>query len=375
MAQPRGPDAERQQRKFAFLVWLLLAATTAAQIPWLASMSRLGIDSAYLASFFVIANAQLVIRLRFLPRPEPPPSWWERWVIWPYFTWTVWAGWYLPVGIADLCFPLRSEVRLFALFGSALAALYSTGVPYRRVVIREIQIAIEGLPAAAHNMRLLQLTDLHLGPMVPERRASRWMDKVNTLDVDHVLLTGDLVASGTEFIPALTRVLSRLKPRGSIFAIMGNHDYFGQAGQALIEMHESLGHTLLRNRSTELCSGLRIAGVDDAWRKLTDLDSALSEVDSLDKVILLSHDPDLFPDSAAQGVSLQVSGHVHGGQIAIPGLGRSGSILRLFSVPWISGHYRLATSQMWLGAGVGTTGIPVRVGVPSELVVLKLVPE
>ena len=72
---------------------------------------------------------------------------------------------------------------------------------------------------------------------------------------------------------------------------------------------------------------LRIAGVDDAWRKLTDLDSAL-EVDSKDNVILLSHDPDLFPASADQGVSLQVSGHAHGGQIAIPGFGRSGSILR-----------------------------------------------
>ena len=93
--------------------------------------------------------------------------------------------------------------------------------------------------------------------MVSERRASRWMDKVNTLDVDHVLSPAtQSPAERSSFLPSLSAL--RLKPRGSIFAIMGNHDYFGQAGQALIEMYESLSHTLLRNRSTELCpvSGL-----------------------------------------------------------------------------------------------------------------------
>ena len=373
MPNTPAPDTERQQRKFAALVWLLLAVTTVAQLPWLVSLTHYGATPGPLVLVFLLANSQLALRLHYLPKPDPPPSWWERWVIWPYFTWTVWAGFFVPFGIADWLGHLSDEARLGALLITAFAALYTTGVPIRRVIVREIVVNIRNLPAKADGLRFAQLTDLHIGPMAPERRARQWIERVNALDVDHVLITGDLVASGTEFIPALSRTLSTLKPRGQVFAIMGNHDYFGDAGQMLVDMHTTLGHVLLRNTSVELCNGLHIAGVDDAWQKLTDLQKALSAIPEHGKTILLSHDPDLFPLSAANGVDLQVSGHVHGGQIAIPWLGRRGSVLRLFGVPWISGLYQIDHSQLWLGSGLGTTGIPVRVGVPAEIPIIKLV--
>ena len=374
MARPPASDTKKQQKKFALIVWLLLAATTAAQIPWLYSIAQFAVPVSYLAAGFIVANSQLVLRLWYLPKPSPPPPWWERWVIWPYFIWTIWAGLYLPFGLSDMAFALAPETRIVGLSIALVCALYSTGIPIRRVVIREVDIPITDLPSSMHGVRFAQITDVHLGPMAPERRVARWIEKVNALQVDHVLLTGDLIASGTEYIPALSRVLGELNPRGHVFAIMGNHDYFGDASVALLQMHENLGHTLLQNRSFQLTPGFSVAGVDDAWRKLTDLDAALRDVPTNDIVLLLSHDPDLFPDSAARKVTLQVSGHIHGGQLAVPFCGRGGSVLRLFRVPWIQGLYRIAESQLWVGAGLGTTGIPVRFGVPSEIPVLRLIP-
>ena len=365
-------DTEAQRRKFARIVWLLLACTTAAQLPWLYSIHQLSVPRAYLIGWFVFANSQLLLRLRYLPKPGPPPSWWERWVIWPYFTWAIWAGFYLPVGLYDCTFDLPTSGRVIGLIITALMSLYSTGVPYRRVVVRTANLTLPNLPPEASGMRLAQVTDVHLGPMVPEHRVTQWMHRINDLDVDHVLLTGDLITSGIEHIPSLKRALSVLRPKGYVYTIMGNHDYFGDASEELLKMHEELGHIVLRNRSVQITPGLHISGVDDAWRRLTDLDAALSEIPDSACTILLSHDPDLFPESAKRAVSLQVSGHIHGGQLAVPFCGRAGSILRLFGVPWIQGLYSLHTSTLWVGAGLGTTGIPVRFGVPSEIPVLQL---
>jgi uncharacterized protein len=249
----------------------------------------------------------------------------------------------------------------------------AAGLPWRRVVVRVIEIQVANLPPAFEGYRIAHLTDLHSGPLVPERWIRSWSEKTNALTPDLIALTGDLIAAGDGFIPQLERGLTPL--RAPVMAVLGNHDYFGRASAALRAMHARLGHELLDNRHIVLTRGedrLVLAGTDDTWTGSDDLDAALEGAPRDVPVVLLAHDPILFDAAVTRGVDLQLSGHVHGGQVAIPGLGLAGSPLVWMGFTFVRGLYRRGRSQLWLGAGLGTTGAPIRVGVPSELPLLIL---
>ena len=319
----------------------------------------------------------MVIRMRFLPRPEPPPLWFERYVIWSYFGYSVTCLYFAPGAI--LAWVLGAGDAVFWGWMAASVALgaYSVGLPWRRVRVTRTDIPIVGLDPAFDGVLLALLSDLHVGPYTPEARARRWIQRANALRPDYILLTGDLIASGERFIEPLERSLAELRPTRGVFAIMGNHDYFGPGvGDAIVNMHRRLGHQMLRNEHVVLRTGsgrLVVAGVDDTWRQLSDLGEALAGAPSDVPVVLLAHDPDLFAEAISHGVDLQVSGHTHGGQLAIPFAGRRGSVLALFRLPWIQGLYQRGRSRLYVSAGLGTTGAPVRIGMASELPLLRII--
>jgi predicted MPP superfamily phosphohydrolase len=154
---------------------------------------------------------------------------------------------------------------------------------------------------------------------------------------------------------------------------MGNHDYFGD-GEPLVTLLRKAGAVVLRNEGRTVTRGgdtLFVAGVDDTWTRRADLLRTLADRDPSACTLLLAHDPDLFPLAARQGVNLVLSGHTHGGQVALPffpkllGLGKLAHRFHL-------GLYREGNSSLYVHPGLGTTGPPIRVGVAPEIAILTL---
>jgi hypothetical protein len=238
--------------------------------------------------------------------------------------------------------------------------------------LRERVVRVEGLPPELDGYRIGQISDVHCGPHVPERRVASWVARLNALDLDLVAVTGDLITHGSSHVEAVARALGGLRAKDGAFACMGNHDYFTD-GEHLIRELERWGLTVLRNRGVVVERGgarLYVAGVDDTWTSRDDLARALRGRPEGAPTVLLAHDPELFPEAQARAVDLTLSGHTHGGQLGVPGVSRLS--LARFITRWTAGLYRQGRSWLYVNRGVGTTGPPARLGAPAELAVLTL---
>ncbi len=349
----------------------------ATQLPTLWFATRLGLPVWAAVAVFVGFNGAIVLRIRWLPKPDPPPVWFERYVIGAFFVYAVVGLYFAPGLIVLWAVSAPDWVGAAALFVCVLLSLRANGIPYRPVAVRRISIPIRGLPEALEGLTLAQMTDTHAGPFVGERTLRRWVAMVNREQVDYVCLTGDLIASGAGFVTLLGTTLSGLQAKRGILAVMGNHDYFEpRKGAAMIEMLETIGAKVLINDHIVVDGGLAIAGIGDTWRKEKDLKADIPRTvnavaDGL-PIVLLAHDPETFEGAAEHGVDLQLSGHLHGGQLAIPFLGRRGSPLAWLT-PFVQGIYRIGDSVMYLSAGLGTTGAPIRIGMMAELPIITLI--
>ncbi len=199
------------------------------------------------------------------------------------------------------------------------------------------------------------------------------MRRANALDVDLVALTGDYVTSGTAFHHDIAAVLSELRARDGVFAVLGNHDYFGE-GEPMISMLREGTVTVLRNEHRTISRGddrLVVAGVDDTYTRRADIARALRGREPGLPVVALAHDPQLFTELARCGAALVLSGHTHWGQLALPFVAERVNLSRL-SYRYHAGLYSSGASTLYINPGLGTTGPPVRLGAPPEITVLRL---
>jgi predicted MPP superfamily phosphohydrolase len=296
-------------------------------------------------------------------------------VLWPFFIW-----WMVALLFALLApFALVAAALLHAgtdraLAGTIAAAGLGVAVSLRqRPRVRAVDVFIADLPAAFDGYRIAQISDLHCGPFASERRVADWVAAVNRLDADLVAVTGDLITSGPEYVSVVTAALGKLTARDGVFAAMGNHDYFTE-GDTVAEGLANAGLTVLRNRGVTIRRGeapLYVAGVDDTWTHRHDLGAALAARPGAAPVVLLAHDPALYPEAVDRGVDLTLSGHTHGGQIGLPGLAHRFNLARVMT-RFTTGTYRSGKSTLYVNRGLGTTGPPVRLAVAPEIAVLTL---
>ncbi len=296
-------------------------------------------------------------------------------VLWPFFVW-----WTLALVFAALS-PLAWLIRSFAHLPVdavrqatlALAAMgTAAGLSGRPRVYRH-DIAIAGLPPAFDGYRIAQISDLHCGPFAGGARVDRWVAKVNDLGADLVAVTGDLIASGSAFVPVVAASLGGLRARDGVFACMGNHDYFTDA-EAMVTALERAGLDVLRNRGVVVRRGeqaLYVAGVDDTWTHRNDVARAMSGRPAQAPAVLLAHDPALFPEAAAHQVDLTLSGHTHGGQLGVPFLAKRYNLARLMT-QFTTGLYTSGSSTLYVNRGLGATALPVRLAVPPEIALITL---
>jgi predicted MPP superfamily phosphohydrolase len=240
--------------------------------------------------------------------------------------------------------------------------------------VRERDLTLERWPAALDGLRVALVSDLHAGaPHVREERIERVVAAVNARRPDLVLLLGDYidpeVRFGSTVAPAAVaeRLAALRAPLGTI-AVLGNHDWRND-GPGMRAALRAAGIPVLENDAMR-AGELWVAGVEDTRYRNPDVEQALGDVPDDAPVILLSHDPDMFP-RVPDRVALTVSGHLHGGQIGVP-LVRRPFIPSRFGERYARGHVVEDGRQLYVTSGLGTTGWPVRLLAPPELVILRL---
>ena len=229
-------------------------------------------------------------------------------------------------------------------------------------------------PSAKSPLRIVQLSDMHAaGPDMPVTRVKAIVAQVNALRPDLVMITGDLVsdkAVRTATVSSADAVApyARLRARLGVFAVLGNHDHW-RDGQAILRGLEAAGVRVLQNEAV-LAGPITVAGVDDDYTGRADVRQAMAAIDGARPAVMISHSPDIFPQIDRR-ISVTLAGHTHGGQIALPFVGPVLTASR-FGKRYVHGHIVEDGRHLVVSAGVGTSILPLRLGVPPEIVLVTL---
>lgn len=279
----------------------------------------------------------------------------------------------------------RRQLLATSALGAIGLAAIGAGALYHDTAdlkITRLDVPLRRLPSRFDGLRIVQLSDFHYDRYVDVRIITSAVQAANQLQPDLVVLTGDFVTQGPftgQYDPPSARdaepcsqILSRLRSRLGIFAVLGNHDYYTDPN-VVAEILRSRGFHVLRNHSFAVeqeGSRLWIAGVNDVVAGADDLELALQKIPASETVVLLAHEPD-FADWVPPGrVDLQLSGHSHGGQIVLPVIGPPYLPPLARKYPW--GLRQLGPLTLYTNRGVGTITLPLRFNCPPEITLFTL---
>jgi hypothetical protein len=235
-------------------------------------------------------------------------------------------------------------------------------------VIDRVPLPIKNLQPALEGFTILQITDLHLYPLTQPELIEKAVVMANKLEPDLVVLTGDYVWQELTAIDELAPILSGLNAKYGVFSTLGNHDYWLNA-EVITAAMESAGLPMLINQGLSIQHGqgsIYIAGLDDGWSGTPDLGATLDGAASNESVVLLCHEPDLADRYSLDGrIDVQLSGHSHGGQIRLPGIGAL--ILPYLGRKYDIGLYKINDMLLYTNRGIGVISEPVRLNCPPEI--------
>lgn len=378
----RNPPLSSQVRRFlltvifvlsglhAYIGWRLLPALPAG-IPWKLSGIALLAASAFLIPLGMLA--------RFLTHRRALADY------------AAWAG-ALLMGFFSSLLVLtvaRDIVLMFApdtlitpsaiFVPAAAAAITVMGFVSARRLPRVVKISIPlaGMSQALAGFTIVQISDLHVGPTIKRKYVQRVVDRVNGLDADLVVITGDVVDGSVGHLSADTEPLGDLSSRHGIYVVTGNHEYYSGVAEWWAEFAR-LGlrglmneHVLIEHNGAKLV----LAGVPDYSAhtfdpaQRSDPAKALSGAPAGIPRILLAHQPRTSTDAAAAGFDLQLSGHTHGGQFW------PWTFFVRLQQPYTAGLHRLNQLWVYTSRGTGYWGPPKRFGVPAEITQITLLPD
>jgi uncharacterized protein len=262
-----------------------------------------------------------------------------------------------------------------ATFAAPVAAFgYGTFVARHRIDLREESMPIPGLHPDLDGLRLVQLSDIHLSPFLSVQELERAVAMANETRAHIALVTGDLISTALDPLDICLDRLSKLRADGGVFGCLGNHEVYAGVEDYTATRGAQLGIRFLRSAAEPLRFGsatLNLAGVDYQRMHSEYLVGAEKMIQPGALNLLLSHNPDVFPVAASQGWQCTLAGHTHGGQINFEILRRDVNIARFFT-PYTKGLYRQDASSIYVSRGIGTIGVPVRLGSTPEVALLKL---
>jgi hypothetical protein len=378
---------------------MAIAAVVLSAVSWLLHRylwARLVRDAAWPApwgralSVGIVTLAALVpvtfLAMRWLPRAVNAP------LAWVVYTWLGFSLYLFLLtvlsdggrGVAALlgALPRDPDRRLFLARAVAAAVGATSGLVglggvvnvARGFDVRRVRVPMARLPKAASGYSIVQMSDLHIGPTLGRGFMESVVRETNALAPDMIVITGDLVDGSVDQLRDLVEPLRELRARDGVFFVTGNHEYYSGA-DAWIAHLRTLGVRVLRNERVPIGEAFDLAGVDDhsAGRMLVghgqDVARALAGRDPARAVVLLAHQPKALKDALLAEVDLQLSGHVHGGQL-VP----FNWLVRL-DQPVVAGLHLFQKTWIYVSTGTGYWGPPMRVGTGAELTRIELVAE
>ena len=247
------------------------------------------------------------------------------------------------------------------------------------------RIRLARLPKAFEGFRIVQLSDVHIGPFMTENEIRRYVGIANALKPDLVALTGDFVTWDPSTQQAVVNALAGLRAVYGVFGCLGNHEAWSNTEASITALFARARIRILRQARAPVAvhgEQLNLIGVDYATRHHAPVPGQehvvrryLEGVESLvapDTVnILMSHNPDTFDRAAELGIDLSLAGHTHGGQVALEFISQELAPSRLVT-PYVAGWFEKPGGQLYVNRGIGTIGVPMRVGAPPEITAFEL---
>lgn len=291
---------------------------------------------------------------------------------------------------------LKQPVVSYA--GMVVAVALSTGMIYgtfagsRQIKTTSIDLTFSNLPHGFNNFKIVQLSDFHLGGMLnPEKLLNRTSKRLNQIQPDLILFTGDLVNNFAHEIKGFNEPLKRISSSAPSYSILGNHDYGDYTDwenqqkkhanfEAILKAQEDAGLQLLNNKHVVLRSGsdsIFLAGVENwghpPFPQYADLDMAIRKIPNEAFTILMTHDPAHWESKIVgkENIEFTLSGHTHGLQWGIKLAGIPFSLAWFTRQNW-GGLYRTDNSVLYVNTGLGTVGMPWRLDMPGEITVFTL---
>lgn len=269
-----------------------------------------------------------------------------------------------------------------------------------RLRVERLEIAIANLPSSLKGTKLVQLSDLHYdGVRLSEKLLAEAIALSNQAEPDLVLLTGDYITDNPNPIHPLVQRLKHLQSRAGIYAVLGNHDISRRnrsKKQIVTNALTSIGVRVLWNEiAYPLGPEFPLVGLADFWSLEFDPAPVMNQLDPNKPCLVLSHNPDTAEPLQQWRVDLQLSGHTHGGQVVIPGLGSGPLLMKKFQpyipksmerwIPliissikvvkhweWAHGLHQVGQNQLYVNRGLGSYA-PGRLFCPPEVTVITLV--
>ena len=241
---------------------------------------------------------------------------------------------------------------------------------FRAPLLEPREFTLADLDPAHDGLRLVQLTDVHVGRATPARRVRAAVAQANAFEPDLVVLTGDYLSHGERGVGLLREQLAGL--RAPTVAVLGNHDHWVDP-EGAVETLEALGYAVLQNQNTTLVlrgEPLTVVGVDDLATRNSDVPRAFHGAPREGSRVVLAHVPRTAEQLLHYRASLCLSGHTHGGHVNIPGL--TPAIFRRLSERYLAGRFHVQRTQLYVSRGIGGAVMPIRVNAPPEVTLITL---
>jgi len=356
-------------------VWARLVRDLALPQPW----SRLA-TIAIIALFVSLMSG--FVAFRFLPRTIASP------MMWINYTWLgVLFFLVLFLGVTDIARLIayrlqdvgpqdveRREAitRMFAGAAAVLGLGVSGAGAYSAlssVNVKRVKVTIDRLSSAASGMRIVQITDVHVGPTIGKAFIDDVVARINSLNADVVVITGDLVDGSVDALREHVAPLGTIKAKHGVYFVTGNHEYYSGADDWMNHLESALNIKVLRNEHVRIggADGFDLAGIEDPTSPRSDLKKALAGREAERACVLLAHQPKAIHAADQLGVDLQLSGHTHGGQLF------PWNFMVRLQQPFVAGLHKLTRAQIYVSQGTGYWGPPMRVGAPAEITEIELV--
>lgn len=270
--------------------------------------------------------------------------------------------------------------------GILIGVIILVGVWVDARMIEPTRLTIQSIKLTSKQIkepiRVVQLADIHLGNYYKGKKLEKAISKVNALQPDFIILSGDLVDDNRTFNGTTEAIacLSRLQANYGKFAVFGNHDYAYEGDSRYRLMMKESNFNLLVNTCKQVVlpkgSKINLIGLDDCISGNTNIELAFEESNEEDYNILIAHEPDIARDVVDRPIDLQLSGHSHGGQIRIPFIGAF--YTPKYSKAYIKGLYTFEENprmKLYVSSGIGTTILPYRFMNPPEIVMIDIIPD